>query len=161
MNNHTPIMNTLPPPPHTVSSRKRRKSNSSTEEDLDVDEEYDPDWNSAWPRFIVMSPVNVSEQLTKLSPFAVKKAILGRFGTVKKVTNMKSGSLLIEAARAKQSRMIRDTTNFLNLDGRATLHRSLNSSKGVIRMMDVIYMTCRRPTLLWNYENRALRTMAI
>ena len=71
--------------------------------------------------------------MTKFSPFAVEKAILGRFGTVKKVTKMKSGSLLIEASRAKQSRMIRDTTNFLNIDVRATPHRSLNSSKRVIR----------------------------
>ena len=80
-----------------------------------------------------MTPVNENEPLTKLSPFAVEKAILGRFETVKKVTKIKSGSLLIEASRAKQSRMIRDTTNFLNIDVRATPHRSLNSSKGVIR----------------------------
>ena len=133
MNNHMPIMDTLPP--YTVSSRKRRKSNSSTEDhESDVDEEYvDPDWNLAWPRFIVMSPLDDTEPLTKLSPFAVEKAILGKFGTVQKVTKMKSGSLLIEATRAKQSRMIRDTTSFLNIDVKCTPHRSLNSSKGVIR----------------------------
>ena len=126
-------MGTLPP--YTVSSRKRRKSNSSTEEhESDVEEEYvDPDWNLAWPRFIVMSPLDDKEPLTKLSPFAVEKAILGKFGTVQKVTKMKSGSLLIEATRAKQSRMIRDTTSFLNIEVKCTPHRSLNSSKGVIR----------------------------
>ena len=80
-----------------------------------------------------MSPTNENEPLTKLSPFAVEKAILGRFGTVKKVTKIKSGSLLIVAARAKQARMIRDTTNFLNIDVKCTPHHSLNSSKGVIR----------------------------
>ena len=112
MNNHMPIMDTLPP--YTVSLRKRRKSNSSTEDhESDVEEEYvDPDWNLAWPRFIVMSPLDDTEPLTKLSPFAVEKAILGKFGSVQKVTKMKSGSLLIEATRAKQSRMIRDTTSF-------------------------------------------------
>ena len=43
MNNHMPIMDTLPP--YTVSSRKRQKSNSSTEDhESDVEEEYvDPD----------------------------------------------------------------------------------------------------------------------
>ena len=46
---------------------------------------------------------------------------------------MRSGSLLIEATRAKQARMIRDTKSFLNIDVRATPHRSLNTSKGVIR----------------------------
>ena len=132
MNNHMPIMDTLPP--YTVSSRKRRKSNSSTEDhESDAEEEHDPDWNLAWPRFIVMSPLDEHEPLSKLSPFAVEKAIKGRFGTVQKVTKMKSGSLLIEATRAKQSRMIRETTNFLNIDVKCTPHRSLNTSKGVIR----------------------------
>ena len=95
MNNHMPIMDTLPPPPppYTVSSRKRRKSNSSTEEhESDVEDEYDTDWNLAWPRFIVMPPLGDAEPLTKLSPFSVEKAILGKFGTVQKVTKMKSGS---------------------------------------------------------------------
>ena len=80
-----------------------------------------------------MSPLNEHEPLSKLSSFAVEKAIKGRFGTVQKVTKMKSGSLLIEATRSKQSRMIRETTNFLNVDVKCTPHRSLNTSKGVIR----------------------------
>ena len=65
MNNNMPIMDSLTP--HTVSSRKRRKSNSSTDSDhdSDVEAEYDPDWDLAWPRFIVMTPVNENEPLTK------------------------------------------------------------------------------------------------
>ena len=59
--------------------------------------------------------------------------IQGRFGTVKKDTKMRSGSLLNEAARPTQAKMILDTTVLLNTEVKATAHRSLNTSEGVIR----------------------------
>ena len=80
-----------------------------------------------------MESLNPNEPLTKLSPFLVEKAIQGRFGSVKKVTKMKSGALLIEAARPTQAKMILDTTMLINTEVKATAHRSLNTSKGVIR----------------------------
>ena len=92
-----------------------------------------PDWNLVWSRFIVLESLNPAEPLTKLSPFAVEKAIQGRFGTVKKVTKMRSGALLVEAARPTQAKMILDTTMLINTEVKATAHRSLNTSKGVIR----------------------------
>ena len=134
MNNHTPIMDNNNPP--YVSSRKRVRSNDSEDErnhDSDGDDVNKPDWNLVWPRFIVLESLDQSEPLTKLSPFAVEKAIQGRFGTVKKVSKLRSGSLLIEAARPTQAKMILDTTLLLNTEVKATAHRSLNTSKGVIR----------------------------
>ena len=29
-----------------------------SDHDSDVEQEYDPDWDLAWPRFIVLTPVN-------------------------------------------------------------------------------------------------------
>ena len=134
MNNHTPIMDTNNPP--YVSSRKRVRSNDSEDErnhESDGEDINKPDWNLVWPRFIVLESLDQSEPLTKLSPFAVEKAIQGRFGTVKKVSKLRSGSLLIEAAIPTQAKMILDTTLLLNTEVKATAHRSLNTSKGVIR----------------------------
>ena len=122
-------------PPY-VSSRKRVRSNDSEDErnhESDGEDVNKPDWNLVWPRFIVLESLDQSEPLTKLSPFAVEKAIQGRFGTVKKVSKLRSGSLLIEAARPTQAKMILDTTLLLNIEVKATAHRSLNTSKGVIR----------------------------
>ena len=59
--------------------------------------------------------------------------IQGRFGTVMKVSKLRSGSLLIEAARPTQAKMILETTVLLNIEVKATAHRYLNTSKGVIR----------------------------
>ena len=134
MNKHTPIMDTLPT--NVVSSRKRIRANDSSDNESDHEDdviEFDPTWKLTWPRFIVLAFVNESEPLTKLSPFAVEKHILGKFGTVNKVTKMRSGSLLIDATRPAQARNILDTTSFMDIEVKATSHRSLNTSKGVIR----------------------------
>ena len=129
MNNHTPIMDSFTP--HNVSSRKRSRANES--DDHDTEDLNKPDWNLVWPRFIVLESLNPDEPLTKLSPFLVEKAIQGRFGSVKKVSKMKSGALLVEASRPTQAKMILDTTILINTEVKATAHRSLNTSKGVIR----------------------------
>ena len=81
--------------------------------------EFDPNWNLIWPRFIVLSPVDESEHLTKLSPFAVEKHMYGKSGTVHKVTKMRSGSLLVEATRPKQARKILETTSWIGKRGLA------------------------------------------
>ena len=119
--------------PHNVSSRKRSRANESDDHDSDTEDLNKPDWNLVWPRFIVLESLNPDEPLTKLSPFLVEKAIQGRFGSVKKVSKMKSGALLVEASRPTQAKMILDTTILINTEVKATAHRSLNTSKGVIR----------------------------
>ena len=134
MNKHTPIMDTLPT--NVVSSRKRIRANESSDDESQHEDdviEFDPNWKLTWPRFIVLAPVDESKPLTKLSPFLVEKHIYGKFGTVHKVTKMRSGSLLIEATRPAQARNILDTTSFMDIEVKASSHRSLNTSKGVIR----------------------------
>ena len=127
MNNHTPIMDTQNPP--TCTSRKRNRP----DDDSDTDDQNTADWSVVWPRFIVLEPRDILQPLTKLSPFAVEKAILGRYGTVKKVRKMRTGGLLVEASRATQARMILDSTSFMGIEISASPHRSLNTCKGVIR----------------------------
>ena len=71
MDKHTPIMVTLPT---NVSARKRIRANGSSDDESQHEDdviEFDPNWNYIWPRFIVLPPVDESEPLTKLSPFAV------------------------------------------------------------------------------------------
>ena len=49
------------------------------------------------------------------------------------VKKMKDGSLLIEASRNIQAQHLLDTQTFLDIEVDAEAHRSLNTSKGVIR----------------------------
>ena len=129
------------------SSRKRTRADlshsdddgthtdSDTEHETDTEHEKDLSKKSPpsanFPRFIVMKPTYSEQSLTKLSPFAVEKSILGRYGTVKQVKKLKDGSLLIEVEKSIQAQLILDTQTFLDIEVDA--HHSLNTSKGVIR----------------------------
>ena len=66
-----------------------------------------------------------------------------KFGTVKKITKMKSGALFIEASRASQAQQILATTELSGLAVTATVHRTLNISKGVIKdyYKDLFFMS--------------------
>ena len=125
------------------SSRKRTRADLShsdedkTHSDSDSEHEQDiskkPPRNANFPRFIVMKPTYSEQSLTKLSPFAVEKSILGRYGTVKQVKKLKDGSLLFEVEKYIQAQLILDTQKFLDIEVDADAHHSLNVSKGVIR----------------------------
>ena len=125
------------------SSRKRTRTDLSHSDDdkthTDSDSEHEQDLckkpprNANFPRFIVLKPTYSDQSLTKLSPFAVEKSILGRYGTVKQVKKLKDGSLLIEVEKYIQAQLLLDTQTFLDIEVDAEAHRSLNVSKGVIR----------------------------
>ena len=136
-NNHTPTMDTTTYP-HVVSSRKRTRADISHSDDEshehdESEQSKQKNTNENWPRFIVLESPHPTAPLSKISPFSVAKAIQGKFGTVKKITKMKSGALLIEASRASQAQQILATTELSGLAVTATAHRTLNTSKGVIK----------------------------
>ena len=87
MNKHALTMETTT---KTPLSRKRIRSDLSNSDDehahSDVDHESTQLKNSDvnYPKFIVLKPTYSEQSLTKLSPFAVEKSILGRYGTVKR-----------------------------------------------------------------------------
>ena len=103
-----------------TSSKKRK---NIIEEEFEVEN---------WSRFIVL--ISNQKPLTKISPFIIEKTIKGCAGEVKNVTKLRSGSLKIECFRKQQS------LNLLALkhvnDISASPHRTLNSSRGIIRYRD-------------------------
>ncbi|GBN14547.1 hypothetical protein AVEN_139703-1 [Araneus ventricosus] len=90
----------------------------------------DIDKISETARFLIISLPN--EQLSKTSPFAIEKALQGIGGSPKSVKKLKSGDLLIETSSAIQTKSFLLAQTFLNNPVKITLHRTLNSSRGVI-----------------------------
>ena len=86
----------------------------------------------SWPRFLLMKGTDNERPLSKLSPFAVNKAIIAVLGSdpfnIKKLRN---GEILIEVDKEAQSSKLLKTTK-LN-----STHYSLNTKKGVIRCPDI------------------------
>ena len=88
-----------------------------------------------WSRFLVISSIE-DGALTKLSPFAIQKAIVGLAGEPKSVKKIKA-SLLVECHSEKHSTCLLKWTIFCNVPIKVTSHAYLNSSKGVIRCREL------------------------
>ena len=97
----------------------------------------DPETTPNWPRFLVVTSTSDDKPLSKLSPFAVQKGIEGVVGTPKSIKRLRSGDLLVEVNRSSQADNLLKTKLFVNVPIQVTPHRSLNSSKGVIRCLDI------------------------
>jgi hypothetical protein len=90
-----------------------------------------------FPKFLVLQPTDANRSLSTLSPFVVEKVLKGSIGenyNAKKLTN---GSLLVEIQRKGQSDNLLKMTSFFEIPVTVTPHRSLNSSKAVIRSREL------------------------
>ncbi|XP_048255091.1 uncharacterized protein LOC125381695 [Haliotis rufescens] len=84
-----------------------------------------------WPRFLVIS--SLDDTPLKLNPFAVEKAIQGIAGDVEDAKRLRSGCLLIKCRRQKQAVSLLSIKTLANVPVVVSPHRSLNSSKGIVR----------------------------
>ena len=75
--------------------------------------------------------------LSKLSPFAVAKAIKGIAGEPKSVKKLSSGHILIESERRQHAENLLKCIKFVEIPVRASPHKTMNSSKGVFRSRDL------------------------
>ncbi|XP_041357871.1 uncharacterized protein LOC121374825 [Gigantopelta aegis] len=89
-----------------------------------------------WPRFLVIESSN-DGALQKLSPFAVEKVLQGLAGEPKSVKKLKNGSLLVECSTESHSKCLLKSKMLCNISIKVSVHKSLNSSKGVIRSRDL------------------------
>jgi hypothetical protein len=74
--------------------------------------------------------------LTKISPFVTEKCIKSCTGAVKNVTKLKSGGLMIECQRKQQLLNLLSLKEIHNITISSTPHRTLNTSRGIIRYRD-------------------------
>ena len=97
--------------------------------ELSSDDESD----SQWPTFLVMEGGDAGGQPIKLNPFAIQKGLQGVAGTLKNVTKLRSGFLLLECNKKQQSLNLLNLKTFAGVAVKVTPHRFLNSSKGIVR----------------------------
>ncbi|VDI14958.1 Hypothetical predicted protein [Mytilus galloprovincialis] len=88
--------------------------------------------DDSWPRFIVIKGTE-EKPISKISPFVIHKQIQSVAGTVKKVSKMRSGNLLVECSNKSQSTNLLTMSTISNFPVSASPHNSLNSCKGIIR----------------------------
>ena len=76
----------------------------------------------------------------KLSPFVVEKVLQGCIGTAAQVRRLRSGDLLVEVTRQTQAENLLKLSQFASVPVAVSPHRSLNTSKGVIRYSELAAM---------------------
>jgi len=94
--------------------------------------------SSHYDRWLVVHSVDSDHSISKLSPFILDKAIRSAVGTMKTVRLLRNGHLLLEVASAVQSRIVNKLDNLAGCPVTASPHRTLNTSKGVIRCAQLV-----------------------
>jgi len=130
-------MATKPQSAFNDASKKKRKQTESIALSSDSEIETEPKKDPiSFPRFLVVEPKD-DNSFEKVSPFAIAKSVQCNVGTVKSVKKMQSGSLLIEVSTLAYAGLVLKLETLAGIPVTATPHRTLNSSRGVIRCRDL------------------------
>jgi len=87
----------------------------------------------SFPQHIILESTQSDNQLTKLSPFVVSKALQAAVRTLSGVKRLQNGTILVSTDNLSYSRKLLDMTNLHGVPIKASPHRTLNHSKGIIR----------------------------
>ena len=124
---HFPILQ----PSTSTSSTPYRKRKLLT---VDERNEY---IDENWPRFLIMHSSDPTKPLSTLTPFVLWEGIIGSAGTPKKMTKLKSGDFLLELDKISHYRNLIKTKSILDIPIEIEPHKTLNSSRGIIRCREI------------------------
>ena len=121
-------------------NKKRLRDN---DQGSDLDSQNKRFYNSCnnWPRFLVVESSSENLLLSKLSPSAVQKGFQAVARTLKSIKRLRDGSFLVECDKRAQAQNLLRTNRFIDRPVRVSIHKTLNSSRGVIRCQDLTDMT--------------------
>jgi hypothetical protein len=108
----------------TTGINKRRKTYMN-EENIEDD---------SWSRYLVVT--GKDEKLARLSPFAIDKYFVGQIGLCI-IKRLKEGNYLVEVGRPFHSETLLKCTSIQGCPVEVTRHRTLNSSRGIVRCRDL------------------------
>ena len=111
-------------------TNKRPRSDSDSDE-IDTSTIFRTQDNFA--KFLIIESANKDKPITSLSPFVIEKQIEALIGTVKSVKKLRNQTLLVETTRKSQTENLLRTKTFFSLPVKVSEHKTLNSSKGIIR----------------------------
>ena len=121
-----------------MAPQNKHKRLRDSDQDTDSENENFFSANANWQRFLVVESASVDLPLSKLSPLAIQKGFQTTAGTLKSVKRLRDGSFLVECARKPQAMGLLQTTD---RPVRVSIHKALNSSRGVICCRELFGMT--------------------
>ena len=115
------------------ATRQQHKRSCPASDDSDTDD----DSNCHFAKWLVIESNDSNQPLTRLSPFVLGKALSAQIGTLKSIKRLQRGDVLVETDRSTYSRMLLWLTQLAGVPVKVSPHRSLNTSRGVIRSRDI------------------------
>ena len=114
-----------------ASSTLKRLRPDSDDDELDASTIFTS--QESFAKFLIIQSKNPDKPITSLSPFVIEKQIEATIGTAKSVKMCKNQTLLVETTRKAQTENLKKMTTFFGVPVEVTEHKTLNSSKGIIR----------------------------
>jgi len=116
----------------TQSNRKQpKRSCPDSAGSSDEETEHFARW------LVIQSRDDNRQSLDHVSPFAIGKSLKCQIGTLDTVKRLQRGDLLVQTSNRKYSEMLLGMTSLADVPVKVSPHRSLNSSKGVVRSRDL------------------------
>ena len=103
----------------------------------DSDSDCDSIIDDSWPHFLVLEGTDGNLSFAKLSPFAIAKGLEDLADVPKNVCKLRDGKVLVEVDKKCYSDNLLRSTSLANCPIKVSAHRSLNTSKGVMRCPDL------------------------
>ena len=124
------------------SSKKPKRAHSDSEDDFQtISDSTTNSQPSNFPHFIIIESADENNPITNVSPFAIEKQLSGILGTPKSVKKLKNGTILVECGTRQQSENLLKNKTFVGHEVYIYAHKTLNSSRGVVRCKDLSYCT--------------------
>ena len=111
-----------------------------TRPDDDLDSDSDNELlltTDSWPRFVVLTSSSEEKHLSKLSPSEVQKGFHAIAAKFKSIKRLRYRSFLVECVRRTQAGNMLKTVTFVDRLLHVSVHKTLNSSRGVIRCREL------------------------
>ena len=110
------------------------------DEDTDMDSGNEMFMNNEerknWPRFLIVRSADEDIPLQKLSPFTIQKGFQAIDGTLKSIKRLTDSSFMAECGKRAQAQNLLQTNCFVDRPVSVSVHKILNSSRGVIICQD-------------------------
>jgi len=138
------------------SRHKKQQKRACFELDAPSCSESDDNTPSAnYDRWFIIQSTEEDKSIAKLSPFIISRALKAAAGNLKTVRRLQKGDILLEVSSAVQSRCINNLNNLAGCPILVTPHRSLNTSKGVIRCRELL--NCNKDEILSELKSQHVK----
>ena len=122
--------------PNNQKRQREISSSSSSVSSIEDENDHQTIRQPPLPSYLYIK-ASTDQSLTKISPFKIKKIIESVAGAPKSVKIQKNGNIIIQVIKQSHAKNLLSMNNFDHIPVTVEPHKSLNSTKGIIRCREL------------------------